>query len=746
MKRTFRVKAISVFIATVMTVSMVLTSCSSKSKETDSAISTESVADAAENDPMFMEHVSGKTGYKETYVDINPGSLDLLAKFAYIGYDGENYGAVVQYIKDSNGQCERCVYYSIAAEGEIVRELELEDKGGWSYSVINGALVSEGSGKLVFSSLEDGSIIDDSLRAPSYADKIYPYKDGFVILCQNNGNGGAVVQYDATGNEIARIESADIDCFDTRTTSFWEYEGRTYIMCYGRGADFNYFEIDFETGSVELLCNSDDLGLDFSECKGQFVVDDLGIYRVDFENYEKNYFALWSSFDMRPACDMLNDDVYHIIDADRFVKTFNMPGGAIAFQMYEYDPTIDFSDRIPITVGGVEIAQDYMLNYAVYKYNTSQDTYRVYVQNYNFVGDGTTESELAFFARLNAQFNEGDTPDIFYGNDFDYEYFGRSGMVIDMLPYLETNERFDSSVLYESLWNLMCRDGVCYQLFPRFAMRGYVAREDANLNCDMTYQEMYSLAPDVNSIINTSYQHWLASYILEYSFVDFIDEDGNFILTRSELEQAITCAINNGLPASATIEDMWEGLNRISRGEILLSNDAPYSILGYAGIVDEAGGLLDFVGYPSINGSSHVIDPLGLTAVSSGAAHPEACVDFLTYFFDYDLQEMMYANNGWSSVNQEVDDAYFYYLTHLDEVEYNPYFAEYLHYASEVTPEIVDSYIEMINSVDYVYIRDFTIYSMIFDELITYDTLGKTPAEIADALYERMLLYVNENY
>ena len=55
-------------------------------------------------------------------------------------------------------------------------------------------------------------------------------------------------------------------------------------------------------------------------------------------------------------------------------------------------------------------------------------------------------------------------------------------------------------------------------------------------------------------------------------------------------------------------------------------------------------------------------------------------------------------------------------------------------------------YLEMIGSVDSRATYDWGLYSIIWEEINSYDLAGKTPEQIAESLQSRLDLYAAENY
>ena len=72
-------------------------------------------------------------------------------------------------------------------------------------------------------------------------------------------------------------------------------------------------------------------------------------------------------------------------------------------------------------------------------------------------------------------FEHGDAPDLFYGRDFDYRYWGKAGILSDMSPYI--TDDIENS-LTPGIRDLMLRNDGCYQIFSSYALMGFYGKEE----------------------------------------------------------------------------------------------------------------------------------------------------------------------------------------------------------------------------------------------------------------------------
>ena len=90
--------------------------------------------------------------------------------------------------------------------------------------------------------------------------------------------------------------------------------------------------------------------------------------------------------------------------------------------------------------------------------------------------------------KLIKEFNEGNSPDIYYGNFFDFDYWGRNGMVIDMIEEVDKSAVISDSSIIKNMYDLMCYDGRCYCLFSGYRINGLISPADLESCTDIYIQ------------------------------------------------------------------------------------------------------------------------------------------------------------------------------------------------------------------------------------------------------------------
>ena len=370
----------------------------------------------------YSVRINGRTGYRESICDIpcQDEEIDCYRVVETVMRNDEtgDYYVIVKSI-DPDNNCARILYTITADNLEYSRvSFEVGDERPNHYVNIGDKIVSISTVGTSIISSEDGSLIAEVANDinPLSADVA---EAGYVIEYSDH-----ITIYSSDGEELSRV-NGDFGYYSNYSDSYFEVDGKSYLVACS-GVEYDYYAIDFDTGYCNYLFNNNDLGVDFWDCYGQFVFNDIGEYYVDPLSRSTILLAEWNNINSRPGGnEYAGNRYYYTFGNDLFVKAYIDSDNTTAIQIYEYDNTIDYSDREIITVGGIGMFQDTAINLAVYEYNTSQDEYRIQLVEFENEAESAVE-ELERNSRLISDFNSGNAPDIFYGNNFDYGYFGRN--------------------------------------------------------------------------------------------------------------------------------------------------------------------------------------------------------------------------------------------------------------------------------------------------------------------------------
>ena len=561
---------------------------------------------------------------------------------------------------------------------------------------------------------------------------LVPISDGFVVAGTKT-----LSRFDKDGNLLKSMETGFPLYIDA--DSFFEDNGRFYAIEEEDMGRYVYHEVDFETGKCPALARSADIGI-YGSPQGKFFFNPNGEYRVDLANMRVELLADYNCIDIRPPkYDVSTPAKYLKIDDDRFAVTYEYRDNTTEVLLCSYDPSIDRSDMTLIKIGGFGIYDDAILKWVVYEFNTSQDEYRVVLEEYGDRFEGMTPDERRKATlNLTQYFNEGNAPDIYYGTRFDYAYMGRNGMVIDMSKYMKED---GLSGLTEAGKRLMVDgSGACYQLFAGYTMLGsYIEQSVRSSVSDTSVFSLYQYAKENDIPYSPSAASDVVDTAIRYNFADLWGAyDGNRKITQQELTELVSIATS--LPVSqfggGSAED-------VRNGRCLMYNGTVWCSI-YESDIDSGNENFTFIGYPSVSGSVHLAVPTCCLAISTTADDPDACWEVLSMLLSEEAQKQTMLD-GRIPVTKNMLDTFCECCLHPDSISDD---VLKIHFEKQkpVSQERVDSFLELISSADTVQTLDWGVFDIIYDEVNTYYSQNRSPEQIAESLETRLTLYMQENY
>ncbi len=709
----YKRRIISTFMALTIGANVFLTSCSSK--ETRPAINGRSnyVYDAVTTE-FYSED-----GWSEIRACMKSGDY----AYALVGCLIENSIEV------------RTTMYQVNSSGEITSEKDLSGEFALNYYAITDYY----DGNFYYTTYDDrvcilnleSSEIAKSQRLDSDIRGVQASESGIYLLYQNK-----VILYDYDWNLISEVVNSGWDWFND-TKPVYETNGKTYVIA-GSATHQNYYEVDFDSSESHLIYDPrSENSSPTDTCYGQYIFDLNGEYLLDFENSSKITLADWNGINMIPAS-YNNTPEYVAVDNEHFIKYYNYDIGMCEMQVYTYNPDVDYSDRIEIIIGGFDCRNDSALNWAVYNFNTSQDTYRAYIEDYSIeFGWDSVGGPADQQAALIQYFNDGNAPDIFYGDDFDYDLFAQNETIIDMNEFMgdEINAALEKAT--PSIRNLMINpDGSCYRIFAAYQLSGYIgASSVVGDNTEMSIEDICNLAQTSGSQI---YDGELSTRIAEQA-IAYTIHSNNY--SEDDFKTILEYAFESGCE---TWPVSFENLDASTKSSFLLWNfsffDLDYVNTTRHDIRDE----LTFIGYPTLNGSIHLANSFGQMAVSSSASNPEACIELILHLLDVNVQRACLSQYT-IPVNDEVLETWF-----ADSIDHSGITDDSIGYKltieqiNEMDPETIDNFRNAIYACDFVEFYDWGLYEIIDEEVQSYYSQNKPVDEIASSLYSRINLYLAE--
>jgi len=588
--------------------------------------------------------------------------------------------------------------------------------------------------RLLTIDMENGEVID-SIEYEDDLCGVVNAEGGYVVLMV-----GRIEKYSDDGYLISAVDNNEWQLYNG-TRTFYEMNGSSYLLSFS-GCVWSYYKIDFDSHSSEKVYESDeDMGS--VVCSGPYKFSNDGEYLLDFDSMEMYSLTTWNDTDLQPEKYGYADQKLIGVDNEEFIQLYSYDNGMGQFLVYTYDPQIDYSDRIPIKIGGYNIMNDIPFRWAIYCFNTSQEEYRAYIEDYSEqFGWIDTEEATAQSAALIQYFEDGNAPDIFYGQFFDYETLYSSGMTLDIAPYMD--EEFEDHFygITDNIRSLMINgEGQCYRVFSAYQIEGLVGdRELIDDNTDITIGELDQIAQE-NSL--TPMSGFLSKDLAKWAIVYTLRDNGDY--TTEEISEILEYSFEHGYQEYGLFPSV--PMQRSSFEEyMLISSYGVYSPNIVSFMESESSTRLKMVGYPTIEGSTLPIVVFGQVAVSSGTSYPEACVDLISFLLEDDVQELDYMECFIPVEQKTLDYICDCCVNHSLISADDTALGYYIMNEEEISEEAVSDFWDMVYSINSVQKYDWGLESIIEEEIDSYYNSGKSVEEVAESLSSRINLYIEENY
>ena len=643
--------------------------------------------------------------------------------------------------------CASCFCYDNGKEIYSIRLLDKTDgKIVSSQDITLGYTASfcckTGDNKIVYSNGTDYTIIDPYTgevcaegMIPDVTDEgIHPIDEcgnGFVFVTQDK-----IYKISSDGNIIDSME-LDVEGYPCDRNAFFEQNGHEYLVTeVESGAGLNYYELDFAARKAMLITTEKALGV--NDAHGQYSFDAYWtgeLYRLDIKDSTKKLCAYKKNMLMKPAAGIQSD--WFVLNEDELVTGSEVGPGTVEVTVVHRNDSLNLGDRTVLTIAGDNAVSDTGLAMAAYQYNMAQDKYLVNVEDWgnDYRWNTAAEAEMRNL-RLIKRLQDGNAPDIIYGDNIDLNSFGKMGLVIDLMPYIGKSSVINRDGLNDHLYDLMTKNGKCYQLFNGYSLEGFLGQQ---LTGDCSGMDFYTNDSNQANLMFRYSSVDLLDYMLGYPLANLASSDG--FISDEQAAEAVRLSTTLGLSSQEVPSDVVMADESIT---------VRYGSFGSVNSLLQAGknGSFVYYGFPSYGGSTYCIAPVGLTAISASSKNPDACFEFLEYLYSYETQ-MAVLSSGRFPMNDDVYNKYIDSMMNPGAIAADDHLMRMFAAAlggQMVSPGFKDSLNIAVNSVNMVKCIDFSVYKILTNEVNSYYQHGKTPEEVGASLRSRLKVYVDENY
>ena len=607
---------------------------------------------------------------------------------------------------------------------------------------------------------EDVKTVDDVIL---YKDMLLLGQDGYVFeIDVNNGDLKKITDEQYTGymrlidldDDYGIYDGKKIDLFndagsngnivlDDRSISFScpaFINGNDIIVVEDNCPEIDYLK--YSNGKLEKICSNDTVKFEYSGFMGRYYSTNRGIGKIDLETGKGIMMAEWNNIDVPPPRpNLYSEPEICVMNDDLFCELYDYSDGTSELIILKHDSDIDHSQKTYLSVGGYGVTDDYAIKLALYEYNTSQDKYRVVLDDFDDRYPYTNAIE-AQEQRLKMieDFEHGDAPDLFYGRDFDYRYWGKAGILSDMSPYI--TDDIENS-LTPGIRDLMLRNDGCYQIFSSYALMGFYGKEEyfgADNEVDISKAASVAGSHDIPLYCELcSYD--IVDMAIRYEVEETLGKGS--VISSDQMKSILDYAYEFGVPTDYQ-KSLFASERSLEADAFLLVQLNMNNIYSYSYIKDIVGDKINYVGFPSYEGSAHVIDPHGSLGISASCKEKDAAWEFISLTLDEYVQRNI-AIGGGLPVNARILDEYNQCAADHEAIKEHPEYS-FMKAYDEVSVSDIEGFTAMIDSADTVATIDWGIFNIIFDEINSKYLQSRSNDMIADSLTDRYRLYIEENY
>ena len=679
--------------------------------------------------------------------------------------DKEGYEAVLgSVLNDGENACVSIVYTQYNAEGMVTNQLTdivtVDDQGNSCYTlelmgdqvpcaVLENEYVFLGYDK---NDVENsGGNLADLQRTAVFIDKkkgdlirtietdfqpyyVSPLSDGFVIV-----GSSTIARYSREGALTKKLDTG-FPCY-IDSEGFFEDSGKFYVVEEKDLGDLIYHEVNFETGKCSAIAASKDIGVVGMNIEGQYFFNPDGEYKVDLINMKVDCIAEWNCIDIRPP--QKNLDIpsrKYRMDDERFALSYVYRDHTAEVLLFHYDSSIDRSNVETIKIGGYGVYDDSVLQWAVYSFNTANKDYRVVLEDYSqrfdaYLPEDRRKATLA----LTQYFNEGNTPDIFYGTRFDYAYMGRNGMVIDMSGYMKESSSSMPEMTDAGSRLIFDGSGACYQLFSGYVLYGCKVQEHVLGEVpDTSVFSLYQYAQNKETTYSFTGASDIVDTAIRYNCADLWGAyDGQKKITHEDLLNLVNIALS--LPVSQS--GGYASEEDVVNGRVLMATAMEFCEINNA---NDTNVTFEYIGYPSIHGSVHLAVPQCCLAISTTAKNKDKCWEMLSMLLSDEAQKQTMIS-GYIPVTQKAVETFCDLSMHPERIT-DEVLKSYIGQRKAVDQEVINLFLKTINKADTLATYDWGLFDIIYDEINSHYSQNRSSEQIADTLEKRLTLYMQENY
>lgn len=397
-------------------------------------------------------------------------------------------------------------------------------------------------------------------------------------------------------------------------------------------------------------------------------------------------------------------------------------------------------DKEILTLGGLALLMDDVVNEAIANFNRNDPDYRIEIIEYGMSSVNVGREQL------NADIMSGNAPDILVlPTRFSLGLYSAKGVLEDLYPFMNHDESTNPADFQENILNAFETDGKLYAMPVSFLVhtvmgRSSVIGEQNTWNLDEMIDIVDRIGDD-SKVFYASKSEVLNFCLMANNELVVNWNDSEKAFDRETFIKVLEFAnrFTDDDQFAYSENDMVSGL---TEGDVQLFETAPMGVSDHQLYKFLFGEPVNYVGYPSENGSGSLANSVSLIAINKQCSNKEAAWKFISSMLTEECQERPSMILGFpirrSSLLKRLEQA-------KEPTAYLPYSMGGLMIdLKEAQDEDVQAVLDLIESVDKIRDQDNQINLIISEEAQTYFSGVKSAEEAADVAENRVQLYIDE--
>ncbi|MBE6841306.1 MAG: extracellular solute-binding protein [Ruminococcus sp.] len=607
--------------------------------------------------------------------------------------------------------------------------------------IINDIYVDSDKLYLLLSDINDGKrsiyIYDDgkeTIKEMNTDDNEEHHHCIYSNLCvDNDGNiyftdENVLMQCDAEAMEISEVSDSTVQIMDICKKSDGE------IVVLGNNSEkLSVYSVDSEKLGLETLSDTE-LKADMHSCiykgseKYDFIIENDGLlYGFDRKSQKTECILA------------LNEaGVYSGISQLQFISEE---------QMFCIDESKNLFSISRVKNTGEKQIIDiacFGLNKTVSEYINSHfsgSKYKIEIKDYNKSGNGGIE-------QFNLDIVSGDTPDIIISrSNIDIAQYQKNGLLADLSSYIENDGTINRDDYMKCAFGMNNDGEEVYTINPEFVLKTIVAKKSDVTDDPWTYDDLFNYKTDADNIFFMTSYNELIQYFMAVSDSEFVDIDtGKVDFDNDRFKSILEFCKENGINQS-DISDPSDNME-FRNGSCSLSIE---NIIGfrYYNIFEKAivGEDIALRGISADGANDFSIGYVNTFSVFKDSENKDIAWEIIREFLLDEYQDshaLTELSTGFPVKKSSVDKAVDFAQDTSDEMLQQWIINDELINIGTISDETVENLLSKIESATLEYKVDATVLSIIQSESVAFFEGDTDVDKTAEAIQNKVNLYINE--